>query len=83
MGTSNHAFGWGRSYEEDKISGTEFNILGLDDGPYTIIWYDTWSGDLLKSATKKSQNKSLVLEVPKMDEAQLDVAFKIVLDQDR
>jgi hypothetical protein len=78
MGASNHAFGWGRSYEKENISGSQLNINGLDDGAYTIIWYDTWSGELLKSTKVKSQNNSLVLEVPKMDEAHPDVAFKIV-----
>ena len=78
MGTSNNAFGWGRSYEKEEISGSEFHIHGLDDSAYTIKWYDTWSGELLKSTKVKSQNKSLVLEVPKMDEAHPDVAFKIL-----
>jgi hypothetical protein len=78
MGTSNHAFGWGRSFEKEEISGSEFHIHGLDDGAYTIIWYDTWSGKLLKSASEKSQNGNLVLMVPKMPESHPDVAFKIM-----
>ena len=77
MGTSNDAFGWGRSYEKADISGMEFNIQGLDDQQYTITWYDTWSGKKLKSSREKSQNGILVLQVPQMNEAHPDVAFKV------
>ncbi len=82
MGTSNNAFGWGRSYEKENISGSQLNINGLDDGAYTIIWYDTWSGKLLKSSKARSQNGNLILQVPEMRESHPDVAFKILEDQD-
>jgi hypothetical protein len=78
MGTSKDAFGWGRSYEKEDISGSEFTIFGLDDLAYTVIWYDTWSGETIKSTTAKPQNGEQVLKVPKMKEAHPDVAFKIV-----
>ena len=78
MGTTNDAFGWGRSFEKEDISGLEFNIHGLDDHAYSIIWVDTWSGKKLKSTTEKPVNGVLILKVPKMAEAHPDVAFKIV-----
>ena len=52
MGTTNDAFGWGRSFEKEDISGLEFNIHGLDDHAYSIIWVDTWSGKKLKSTLR-------------------------------
>lgn len=79
MGTSSHAFGWGRSYEKKDISGSAFDILGLDDGAYRIIWYDTWSGKTLKSVTEKSKHGNLLLKVPVMPKSHPDVAFKINL----
>jgi hypothetical protein len=77
MGTNVEAFGWCRSYEIEDISGSALSIQGLTDNSYTIFWYDAWSGDILKSTTEKSQNGKLVLEVPKMNEAHPDIAFKI------
>ncbi len=77
MGTNNDAFGWGRSYEKEDISGLEISIPGLADNSYTISWYDAWSGKIVKSSTAKPQNGKFVLEVPKMTEARADVAFKI------
>ena len=77
MGTRNHAFGWGRSYAKEDISGSKLSIQGLADHSYTITWYDTWSGETVKSTQVKSQNGNLVLEVPDMKKAQMDVAFKI------
>jgi hypothetical protein len=77
MGTSKEAFGWGRSYEQDDISGKEFNIHGLDDHAYSILWYDAWSGEILKSNPGQSQNGKMVLKVPHMKKIHPDVAFKI------
>ncbi len=79
MGTSNNAFGWGRTYEKEEISGLAFRIQGLDDGAYRIIWYDTWNGKFLKSVTVKSKQGNLLLKVPEMHESHPDVAFKINL----
>ena len=77
MGTNRDAFGWGRSYKKEDISGSELSIQGLTDDSYTISWYDAWSGQIIKSTTAKPQEGKLVLEVPKMTEVHADVAFKI------
>lgn len=77
MGTGNDAFGWGRSFEKEDMSGSELTILGLDDHSYTITWIDPWNGKKIKSTSGKSQDGTLVLKVPRMDEARPDVAFKI------
>jgi len=77
MGTGKEAFGWGRSHEKEDISGSEFLVKGLDDRVYNVSWYDTWSGEIIKSGTEKSQNGELVLKVPGMNPGHPDVAFKI------
>lgn len=77
MGTTNDAFGWGRSYEGEDVSGLEIKIHGLDDHRYTVTWYDTWSGNKLSTSREKPQNGILVLHVPELDNAHPDVAFKI------
>ncbi len=77
MGTKTTAFGWGRSYEKEDINGAVFNIAGLADHEYSIAWYDTWSGKLVKATSGKSQNGALILRVPKMTEGHPDIAFKI------
>ncbi|NQU87615.1 MAG: DUF5060 domain-containing protein [Mariniphaga sp.] len=77
IGTENDAFGWVRSYEKEDISGSNLNIQGLTDNTYKVSWYDTWSGNEIKTIKVKSQNGSMILEVPKMLEAHPDIAFKI------
>lgn len=78
MGTSKDAFGWGRSYENEDISGAVFMICGMEDRPYTIRWVDAWSGELLESSMVEAENGKLVLQVPKMMQAHPDVAFKVI-----
>lgn len=79
MGTPIEAFGWGRTYEKENVSASEFLINGLEDHTFTINWFDTWSGEVLKSSTQKSHNGELLIKVPKMKQAHPDVAFKISL----
>jgi hypothetical protein len=77
MGTGNDAFGWGRSYEQDDISGATLRIRGLADHSYTVTWHDTWSGEMIGSPRVRSRNESLELQVPEMQQPHADVAFKI------
>ena len=78
MGTRNDAFGWGRSYQKEDISSTEFHIHGLDDHVYTINWFDPWNGKNYQSTREKSRNGELIIKVPEMPEAQFDIAFMIM-----
>jgi hypothetical protein len=77
MGSSTDAFGWGRSYEKENISGSEFQLRGLADQEYTISWYDTWIGEIIKTDTERSRDGLLIFTVPKLKKAHRDVAFKI------
>ncbi len=44
-----------------SIHFTEKHGRKIKNNAYTITWYDTWSGKLLKSTMEKSQNGELVL----------------------
>ena len=77
MGSSTEAFAWGRSFEKEDISGAEFRIRGLEDREYTISWYDTWEGELIKTGSGRSRGGELILKVPQMKKAYPDVACKI------
>lgn len=77
MGSCGEAFGWGRCYLKEDISGSEFHIRGLSDQDYTINWYDTWTGEIIQTDCAGSLNGELVVKVPNLKEAHRDVAFKI------
>jgi hypothetical protein len=78
MGTGNDAFGWGRSFESENISGMKLTVRGLEDGLYSISWVDPWSGNVIKTGSDESVSGELRLEVPKMKEPRPDVVFRIV-----
>jgi hypothetical protein len=77
MGTSTEAFAWGRSFAKEDLSGAEFRIGGLEDGDYTIRWYNTWEGEFMKTGSGTSRNGELILKVPHFKQALPDVACKI------
>lgn len=78
MGAGDDAFGWGRSFQKEDISGSAFTIRGMEDRAYTITWVDPWSGNRLKSTTGKAQDGQLLLKVPELSVVHPDVAFRIV-----
>lgn len=77
MGTESDAFGWGRSFVSEDISGAEFTVTGLDDGIYTVEWVDPWTGAVIRRENEKSQEGILALKVPKLREGHPDVAIRI------
>jgi len=78
MGTPSDAFGWGRSYEKQDISGAVFTINGLEDGAYRLSWTDPWSGKVLGTEKVKSKNGKLILAVPALPDPHPDVAFRLL-----
>ena len=77
MGTGSEAFGWGRSFGSEDISGSDFTINGLVDTGYEVKWLDPWSGEWWSTTTGKCSGGSLILQVPEMKEPHPDVAFRI------
>lgn len=80
MLTETKAFGWIRSFEKDNVSGSVIALSGLANGSYNIEWYNTWTGEIIKSVKADSKNGELILTVPKLKEAKPDIAFKINLN---
>ena len=77
MGTGTDAFGWGRSFDSEDISGSEFRISGLSDQNYTVEWIDPWTGETVRKAGAKVNNGELILKVPRLPDARPDVALKV------
>ncbi|HAH23622.1 MAG TPA: hypothetical protein DCL77_07680 [Prolixibacteraceae bacterium] len=77
LNTPTNAFGWTRSYTKEDISGSQLTVKGLDDSVYAVLWFDPWKGEYLDGENAVSKNGQMVLTVPKLSEAHLDMAFKI------
>jgi hypothetical protein len=77
LGTGSKAFGWIRTYSAEDISNAVLYAPGFEKGSYEIKWFDPWKGDIYKTEKAENLNGTLRLTVPKLQEARLDVAFKI------
>lgn len=77
MGTGTEAFGWGRSYTSDDVSGSVFRISGLADLTCRIEWIDPWTGEHISTTREKSRNDLMLLEVPSLAVARPDVVVRI------
>ena len=71
------AFGWARSFSNENIAKAKFTVTEPGNGNYTITWFDTWSGNTVKSDEVKSVNGKLELIVPELTDQNRDIAFKI------
>jgi hypothetical protein len=71
------AFGWARTFMNQSIGKTKFTIPKPGNGSYIIIWFDTWSGKIIKSEKVNSENGNLELIVPEPETMNKDIAFKI------
>jgi hypothetical protein len=77
MDAGDKAFGWARSFSNPDISKTRFTIDKPGSSNYTVTWFDTWTGNMVKTETLKSVNGKLDLAVPDMTNQNRDIAFKI------
>jgi hypothetical protein len=77
MDSGDKAFGWARSFSNQNIGKTKFTVTKPGNGNYTITWFDTWSGNTVKSDDVKSVNGKLELIVPELTDQNRDIAFKI------
>jgi len=78
MDAGDKAFGWARSFSNQSIGKTRFTASKPGNGNYTITWFDTWSGNTVKSDEVKSVNGKLDLIVPEILGQNRDIAFKII-----
>ena len=77
MDAGDKTFGWARTFLNQNISKTKLTLSKPGKGNYTITWYDTWTGNIVKSEKVKSANGVLELVVPAMIDEKRDIAFKI------
>ena len=71
---------WWRSEHEKKtprrIQAARLQVKGLEDGAYTIEWWDTWQGKATTTARAASRDRLLEVEVPAFSR---DIACKITV----
>ncbi len=77
MDAGEQAFGWARTVLKPDIGNTRLTVIKPADAIYTITWFDTWTGTVVKSETVKSGNGILELTVPELKPRNKDIAFKI------
>jgi len=77
MDSGDHAIGWGRTWNKDDLSGTKIQIEKPGSGKFEVEWYNTWTGQIIKTENVNSKNGMLEIKVPKMKIANPDVAFKL------
>jgi len=57
-----------------QVSGAKVTVTGLDDGPWSIEWWDTLTGKRVAEATSSATGGSLRLEAPAFS---IDMAARI------
>jgi hypothetical protein len=77
MDAGDKAFGWARTFLNQNIDKTKFTIYKPGNENYIIMWFDTWTGDIVKSEKVNSANGILELIVPELEHQNRDIAFKI------
>jgi hypothetical protein len=77
MDAGDKAFGWARTFLNQNIGKTKFEVDKPGNGNYTITWFDPWTGNIVKSEKVVSGNGKLTLIVPESETQNCDIAFKI------
>ncbi len=82
LATATRAYFWlhDRAYQPDyalgngTITGTNLLINNLQDGTYTVIWYNTYTGEIISQIIQTTSGGKLSLTIPAF---QKDIALKI------
>lgn len=74
MQEDDFAFGWILSPSGGTVTGETLTLSGLNDGDYTVAWWNTWTGDV-QTAQATCSGGSLVVPVPDFSK---DIAFKVL-----
>jgi hypothetical protein len=77
MDCGEEGFGWIRTYMNNNISNTGLTLIKPDNGKYSILWFDTWTGNIVKSEKVSVVKGRLNLTVPALNPQRQDIAFKI------
>lgn len=84
LATTTRAYFWlhDRAYQPDyplgngTITGTNLLVNNLQDGTYTVTWYNTYSGEIMNQTTNTTSGGKLSLTLPTF---QKDIALKLRL----
>ncbi|HNW60116.1 MAG TPA: DUF5060 domain-containing protein [bacterium] len=71
------AFGWTREEWGRDLAQRTLQIRGLRDSVCTVMWYDTWKGEVAALHTQPCSGGLLSDEVPQLAAAAPDLAFLI------
>jgi hypothetical protein len=77
LACGDHAFGWARSYMSSDVSNIVLNISDLENGRYSVQWFDSWEGKAMPLMEVNTQENTLQLKVPALSTPRQDMAFKI------
>jgi hypothetical protein len=77
MDSGDKGFGWLRSISNHDVVKILFSLAKQGSSNYTVTWFDTWTGNIVKMETIKSLNGKLDMAVPEMTNQNRDIAFKI------
>jgi|GEM_PF-4476685 len=74
VGSGTFAIGWIYN-DSGNISQSNITVPGFNAGDFSILWYDTWTGNAVSNNTAASSAGNIALQVPVL--ARPDIAFKI------
>jgi hypothetical protein len=77
LDSGDKGFGWARSFMNNKIDNAKLTLIKPGKGNYKILWFDTWTGNTVKSEKVTSGGGKLLLTVPELNYNNQDIAFKI------
>lgn len=49
MDAGKECFGWMRSYTKKNVEGTPLTIFKKGNGIFTVSWFDSWTGETIKT----------------------------------
>ncbi|MBN2354496.1 DUF5060 domain-containing protein [candidate division KSB1 bacterium] len=77
MSDGGSAFGWIRDASGYDISNRSVQISGLKDTVYSILWYDTWGGEIVATHIRPATAGILQVQTPTVQSRAPDLVFKI------
>ncbi len=62
----------------ETLESVELELLGFQDGTYTVEWWDTYTGNIIKRETLQAVGGKISLLIETLDK---DVAIKLTIDK--
>lgn len=74
MQKNDFVFGWILGSASGAVTGKTLTLTGMDDGAYTVQWWNTWTGEIQRVAYSVI-NGNLMIVVPDFSK---DMAYKVM-----